>query len=114
MIEEDGRRYCTFNVGFGVFSIRTAHCIRVVGGLSTGTTGSSSCGCAEGTDGSNGVECAGGGGSANSVRTSVRAKQRRKIWDNLQILVEVQLNANHYRLTESPYTPCRCCPQDHS
>lgn len=61
------QRYCTFSVGFAVFNIRTAHCIRVVGGLSVGTTGSASCGVtSEDTEGSRAVD-GGGGGSANSV-----------------------------------------------
>lgn len=56
----------TFSVGFGVFKIRTAHCIRVLGGLTAGTTGSTSsvsmdtaiCVCL--------MALGGGGGSANS------------------------------------------------
>lgn len=56
----------TLRVGLGVLSIRTAHCIRVVGGLAVGTTGSSS----RVSDVSIGVkdkETVGdGGGSANS------------------------------------------------
>jgi hypothetical protein len=34
----------TFNIGLGVLRMRTAHCMRVVGGLFVGTIGSSSCG----------------------------------------------------------------------
>ena len=53
-------------MGFAVFSIKTAHCISVVGGWSVGTTGSA---CREtiGTEGINGADGA-GSGSANSVQ----------------------------------------------
>ena len=56
----------TFNIGSGVFRIRTAHWINVVGEFSTGTTGSGCLGVDEAScrcDRSGG----GGGGSANSA-----------------------------------------------
>lgn len=56
----------TFNVGFEVFKMRTAHCIKVVGGFVMGTTGSST-----GDEGSEsrGTDemTGGGGGSANAA-----------------------------------------------
>lgn len=55
-------RYCTFNVGFAVFSIRTAHCINVVSGWFVGTTGSTSWDITEEETSVVGAGC----GSANS------------------------------------------------
>jgi hypothetical protein len=56
----------TFNVGFGVLRIKTAHCISVVGASLVGTKGSTSRTFVDGTCSMLGVGTD-GGGSANSV-----------------------------------------------
>jgi hypothetical protein len=59
-----------FKVGLGVFSIRTAHCIKVFGGSPSGTTGSSPMGISLLSSLLLGDEA--GGGSANSIHMSTR------------------------------------------
>ena len=68
----------TFNIGFGVFKISTAHSMRVFGGSTTGTTGSSSLGTSVSAFRFCSFVLGCGGGSANS-RRSVRRERITKV-----------------------------------
>lgn len=97
----------TFRVGCGVFRIRTAHSMSVVGGFSAGTTGSISVSTSsiDRPEMSTGA----GGGSANSVkfgRLSCSVIFRQKTIDKyLPRLVDTQQAANYALLQGPPPIP---------